>query len=555
MKYLKTISFLLLLTLFGIVNAQQQVAPKYEYRAVWLTVIENLDWPKTVASTPQGVENQKQELLAMLDTLQAMNVNTVLLQTRVRGDLIYPSAIEPFSHLFTGEEGVAPGYDPLAFAIDECHKRGMQLHAWLVTMPLGKDEHVAMLGKMSLPHRKRSLCSHYDGAWYMEPGNPATSDYIVAIVKEVVENYDVDGIHLDYVRYPDKNKGYPDAALYRKYSKGLSLASWRRSNITRIVKNVYACVKELKPWVRVSCATLGKYDHLTRYSSLGWDAYNVGFQEAQQWARDGIVDMILPMLYFKGNNFYPFVRDWQERSYGRHVIPGIGAYRLVPEYGGWKSLELVRQLCTSRSAGTSGTAMFRAEHLTSCAHDVYTVIYRNPALVPPMSWYGTKPQSPATLSLEQSPCCLKLQWSAVEADAEAPAVRYNVYGAVGDSVDVANPENLLASMLSTTSFEWYCPTSQNRSFAVTSVDAYGVESEPVRVSYLAENSFVKYVYLPSPEKWGMKIEVLDIYGRRLYYGAYVKRVGVRGLLGGYYTLNVYNRHGEFVRSQRFAVGR
>ncbi len=554
MKYLKTISFLLLLMLFGVVSAQQPHAPKYEYCAVWLTVIENLDWPKSVASTPQGVENQKQELIAMLDTLQAMNVNTVLLQTRVRGDLIYPSEIEPFSHLFSGVEGQSPGYDPLAFAIEECHKRGMHLHAWLVTMPLGKDEHIAMVGKMSLPQRNRSLCSHYDGAWYMEPGNPATCSHIVAIVKEIVEKYDVDGIHLDYVRYPDKNKGYPDAALYRKYGNGLSLASWRRSNITRIVKNVYACVKELKPWVRVSCATLGKYDDLTRYSSLGWDAYNVGFQEAQQWARDGIVDMIFPMLYFRGNNFYPFVRDWQENAFGRHIVPGIGAYRLLPEYGAWEQHEIVRQLCTSRSAGVSGTAMFRAEHLMSCAYDVYSTIYRTPALVPPMFWYGTKPQPPTNFSLEPSVSSLQLHWDAVDVVDGEPAVHYNVYGAVGDSVDVGNPENLLATMLDTVSFVWHRPMSENLSVAVTAVDAYGVESEPVRRYYVASNGFVKDIFLPAPERWGMKIEVLDMYGRRLYYGGYVRRVGVRGLQGGYYTLNIYNRHGEFIRSQRFSVG-
>ena len=153
---------------------------------MWLTVIENLDWPKTLATTPQTAEKQKHELVLLLDTLQAMNVNTVLLQTRVRGNLIYPSSIEPFSYLFTGVEGLSPGYDPLAFAIEECHKRGMQLHAWIVTMPVGKDEHVEMVGKMSFQHRKRSLCSHYDGAWYMEPGNPATSDHIVAIGKEIV---------------------------------------------------------------------------------------------------------------------------------------------------------------------------------------------------------------------------------------------------------------------------------------------------------------------------------------------------------------------------------
>lgn len=479
MKNHKIILFLLLLLLFVPVKSQHHVAPKYEYRAVWLTVIENLDWPKSFASTPQDVENQKQSLTLLLDSLQAMKINTILLQTRVRGDLIYPSAIEPFSHLFTGTEGLSPGYDPLAFAIEECHRRGMQLHAWLVTMPLGKDEHIAMMDEKGLPHRIPSLCSHYDGAWYMEPGNPHTSDYIVSIVKEIVEKYDVDGIHLDYVRYPDKNKGYPDKAFYRKYGKGLSLASWRRSNITKIVRNVYACVKAVKPWVRVSCATLGKYDELTRYSSLGWDAYNVGFQEAQQWMRDGIVDMLFPMLYFKGNNFYPFVLDWQENSSGRHLIPGIGAYRLLSEYGGWNPLELMRQLCTSRSAGTAGTAMFRAEHLTTCAFDIYTTVYRTPALVPPMAWYGTRPSAPSALSVNTVRAGVHLQWDRVEPAVGEPAVRYNVYGAVGDSVDITNPENLLGVMLDTTSFVWYRPASGNLTFAVTAVDAYGVESEAV----------------------------------------------------------------------------
>jgi uncharacterized lipoprotein YddW (UPF0748 family) len=314
----------------------------------------------------------------------------------------------------------------------------------------------------------------------MEPGNPATSDHIVSIVKEIVGKYDVDGIHLDYIRYPDKNDGYPDAVHYRRHGKGMRLSSWRRNNITKIVKNVYACVKELKPWVRVSCATLGKYNNLTRYSSYGWDAYNVGFQAAQQWARDGIVDMILPMLYFKGNHFYPFVRDWQENSYGRHVVPGIGAYRLLPEYGGWEQHEIVRQLCTSRSAGTSGTAMFRSTHLTSCAYDVYTTIYRAPSLVPPMSWFGTRPSAPTDLTVKPVTAGVELCWSGVGQLQGEPVVRYNVYASSGENVDICNPENLLACNVDATTFVWYCPPSEVLSFAVTAVDAYGVESEPVR---------------------------------------------------------------------------
>lgn len=553
MKF-KTILLLLLLPLSVIAGAQQTVVPKYEYRAVWLTAIENLDWPVTQAVSPSSMAMQKEELVGILDSLQAMHVNTVLLQTRVRGDLIYPSALEPFSHLFTGTAGVSPGYDPLAFAIEECHRRGMQLHAWLVTMPLGKDEHVRMLGGNALPYRNRSLCTHYDGAWYMEPGNPATSEYIVAIVKEIVEKYDVDGIHLDYVRYPDRNDGYPDAALYRKYGKGLSLADWRRSNITRIVKNVHDCVKNSKPWVRVSCATLGKYDNLARYSSLGWDALNTGFQEAQQWMRDGIVDIIFPMLYFKGKDFYPFVRDWQENSFGRHVVPGIGAYRLLPEYGGWEELEIKRQLNTSRDTGTAGTAMFRAEHLMGCASTVYGSVYRTVALVPPMVWHGTKPASPAGITAERMSSGIVLEWDSVSPAAGEPSVRYNLYGCAGDSVDVSNPENLLVSMLDTTSFIWHCGIAESFSFAVTAVDAYGAESAPAVVSCSFGELFAKEIHLPSCRSWGVRMEVLDVYGRRVYYGGFAKRVGVSGLQGGYYILNLYDRHGALFYTRRFAVG-
>lgn len=548
----RTIIFSLQMLLFlAIVKAQQPVMPKYEYRAVWLTAIENLDWPVTLAVSPSSEQIQKQDLVHILDSLQSMNVNTVLLQTRVRGDLIYPSSLEPFSHLFTGVEGKSPGYDPLAFAIEECHRRGMQLHAWIVTMPLGKDEHVRMLGGKALPKRNRSICTHYDGAWYMEPGNPATSEYIVSIVKDIVGKYDVDGIHLDYIRYPDSNDGYPDASLYRKYGKGLSLAAWRRSNITRIVKDVYTCVKSMKPWVRVSCATLGKYDNLTRYSSSGWDAMNTGFQDAQQWMHDGIVDIVFPMLYFKGKNFYPFVRDWQENSFGRHLVPGIGAYRLLPEYGGWDNVELFRQINTSRSAGTAGTALFRTAHLLGCASTVYESVYRTPALVPPMEWYGTAPASPTSLQLSVDASSFVLQWNAVASTDGEPAMRYNVYGCAGDSVDVANPENLLACLLAETSYVWHHSSAGTFAFAVTAVDAYGVESNPVKVVYSSGNVAGKDILLPTFTSWGHKMEVLDVYGRRLYFGGCAKRVGVSGLHHGWYMLKVYDRHGALFYSHPF----
>ena len=554
MRYVK-ILFISFLFLFACaLQAQQAGVPKYEYRAVWLTTIENLDWPKTLVKSSADIARQQQELCAILDSLKELNVNTVLLQTRVRGDVIYPSGIEPFSHVLTGVEGKNPGYDPLAFAIEECHKRNMQLHAWIVTMPLGKDVHIARQGKMALSRKKRDLCTHYRGAWYMEPGNPKTKDYLVEIVKEIVEKYDVDGIHLDYIRYPDRTAGYPDASLHKKHGKGHSLAAWRRDNITRIAREVYESVKSVKPWVRVSCAPLGKYDNLTRYNSLGWDARNAVFQEAQNWMRDGIMDILFPMLYFNGNNFYPFVRDWQENSYGRHVVPGIGIYRLVPEYGGWPVVEIKRQMETSRAAGTAGTAMFRTAHVldnTVGGRELFAAMYNTPALVPPMDWCGEKPASPLLCKTELAEHTVTVEWNAVKNVDGQPAVRYNVYAAVGDTVDVNDIRNLLVASLSDTVYSWKCRTGAPLSVAVTAVNCYGVESDPVTTLFRVKSQLLETVSLPEPQGWGQRIEVTDVYGRRLYFGKYSRKVVVRGLQSGCYILNVYDRRGVKIYSKEF----
>ena len=531
-------------------------SPKFEYRAVWLTTIENLDWPHTQVKTPADIEKQKEELVVILDSLQTMHINTVLLQTRVRGDVIYPSGIEPFSHVLTGVPGKSPGYDPLAFAIEECHRRGIQLHAWLVTLPLGKAEHVRSLGNKALPGQKSNLCTRYRGAWYMEPGNPATAGYLTELVREIVQNYDVDGIHLDYVRYPDTVDGYPDAALYRKYGSGMSLAAWRRSNITRIAGAVYSAVKELKPWVRVSCAPLGKYRSLTRYSSLGWDAYNTVFQDAQGWLRDGLMDILFPMIYFRGNNFYPFVRDWCENSYGRHVAPGIGIYRLMDEYGGWPQVEIERQMRTSRSAAANGVMMFRTAHLVGNAggaRDVFTRVYDSPALVPPMNWIAPAPTAPTVTACVRDEEGVSLQWDSVVAVDGFPAVRYNVYAAVGESLDVSNVENLVSVMQRDTFFRFQCRSLDKITMAVTAVDACGVESEPLFLTTALRSSMEcgDIIPLPEPQSWGQRIAVSDIYGREVYYGKCCREFNAVGFDAGRYILTVYNRHGAVLHRVEF----
>lgn len=459
-------------------KAQFVQSPKYEYRAVWLTTIKGLDWPKEEAWGDYPA--QKRHLCRVLDSLQAININTILLQTRVRGDVIYPSKIEPFAPVFTGKHGEHPDYDPLAFAIEECHKRGMQLHAWLVTIPLGDIAYVQGHGKQSLPRRKPSQCTKFKGAWYMEPSHPATAEHLTQLVEEIVTKYDIDGIHFDYIRYPEGNSNYPDQAMYNKNRRGLSKANWRRENITRLMSVIYSKVKSIKPWVCVSAATLGKHNDVSRYSSYGWNAYHTVYQEAQEWMHMGIVDAIFPMLYYAGNHFYPFVCDWGEHAYGRHVVAGLGTYQLHPEEKNWDLEEIVRQLHIVRAHPTvAGTAQFRSQFVTDNTKGVYELLrsfHPYPALVPKMPWFNTTPPTtPQGLKITKSKYALTLAWQSQE------GVTYNIYSSNSYPVNTADPSNLCCTYHRDTTYTIAMPSLvQPRHYAITAIDRFGNESEAVQ---------------------------------------------------------------------------
>ena len=154
--------FLFILLALSVFPTKAQ--PKHEIRATWLTTLGGMDWPRNKATHAEGIRRQKQELCNILDKLKEANFNTVILQTRLRGDLIYPSQIETFPEALTVRTRRNPGYDPLAFAIEECHKRGMELHAWIVTIPAGNNRQVKLLGKHSIVHKNRKICKQHEGA-------------------------------------------------------------------------------------------------------------------------------------------------------------------------------------------------------------------------------------------------------------------------------------------------------------------------------------------------------------------------------------------------------
>ena len=226
MKNIQIVILLLALCLYA--SAQP---PKHEVRAVWLTTIGGLDWPHRYSNNGNGTEAQQQELRNILDRYKEAGINTVLLQTRIRGTVIYPSIYEPWDGCLSGKPGVSPGYDALQFVIDECHQRGMEIHAWVVTMPVGKWN-----GKGCSQLRKRfpKLIKKIGDEGYMNPEDAQTASYLASICEEITHNYDIDGIHLDYIRYPETWK--------LKVSKQQG-----RQHITNIVRAIHDRVKQLKP--------------------------------------------------------------------------------------------------------------------------------------------------------------------------------------------------------------------------------------------------------------------------------------------------------------------
>lgn len=515
-----------------------------EVRAVWLTTLNGLDWPRKPATTKAETTRQKKELCDILDRLQQAGINTILFQTRVRSTTAYPSTIEPWDGAFTGTPGRAPLYDPLSFVIEECHKRNMELHAWVVAFPICKTAVEKKLGKQALPKKRPELCQRCGDQWMMDPGVPGTDKYIASICREIVENYAVDGIHLDYIRYPEKGISFNDARTYKKYGKKKAKAAWRRENVTRCVRAIHKEIKSIRPWVKLSCSPIGKYADLPTQSSYGWNARDAVYQDVQAWLRDGLMDLIFPMMYFDGKHFYPFAVNWKENSYGKPVVPGLGIYFLSKKEKDWPLNTIRRQLNFLRQQDLGGQAYFRSKFLTDNTKGIYDFIasdfYTRPALLPAMTWADKSIPVAPKVQLTQTGHTLRFNWKEID---DATPIHYNIYRIE------RNDTLLLAQRLRTTSFS-YTPALPHllyEKYAVTATDAYGNESKKELLQLINERylpaGVVDSVALPEVETAEYAL-VTDIFGRHVLTCRYAERINVSKLDAGCYEVRTLGPKGD-----------
>jgi len=334
--YMNTkVVFLLAAFIANSLVSMPQTEPKRELRSVWVASVSNIDWPKY--ADRDNPEQQKAELIRMLDLYKSINLNAIFLQVRPECDALYNSAYEPWSRYLTWAQGTNPGYDPLQFAIDEAHKRGIEVHAWLnpyrinaSTSDGGSYYHETHIYK---EHPEWAII--YDsGKKILNPGRPEVMSYIGSVVRDIVSKYEVDGIHFDDYFYSyDGTPNTLDQAEYDLYANGMDRGDWRRQNVNQMIDTVYKAIQDENPNVRFGVSPFGIYKSGVPSGIVGMDAYSQIYCDPLAWLQNGSVDYLTPQLYWPtggGQDFETLIDWWADQVFtkGRHLYPGHGTYRL-----------------------------------------------------------------------------------------------------------------------------------------------------------------------------------------------------------------------------------
>lgn len=341
---------------------------KLEIKGVWVSTAYNLDWPRRAIVTQADAEYQKKELIRILDNIKSDGYNTVFFQVRTSLGVCYPSDLEPWANTMYAEGSVAY-FDPTAFALSECKKRGLKFHAWFVSFPLGGKKAIRLRYKYKKLNQYPNLSVLHRNTWYLDPGQPEAREYLASVISEAVSKYAFDGVHLDYIRYPENAASFPDRQSYKKYGNGQQINDWRRDNVTKTVELINKRIKAINKNIILSVAPLGKLRQLPLDvvgRNHGWTAYESVMQDPIEWAKKKYVDWVVPMMYYKDELFSPFLDDWMA-TVGKYcpVVAGLAPYRIVTESRPlWKVSDITDQIDECRDKEVDGVAMFRYQFIS-----------------------------------------------------------------------------------------------------------------------------------------------------------------------------------------------
>jgi uncharacterized lipoprotein YddW (UPF0748 family) len=417
--------------------------PQREFRAAWVATVGNIDWP-TKKGLP--VEQQQAEMIGILDRAVALNMNAIVLQVRTSADAFYPSEYEPWSAFLTGTQGRPPEpfYDPLQMWVEEAHKRGLELHAWFNPFRAGTPGR-GPEAETHISSTRPGLVKQYGEYLWLDPGEPEAQEHTLNVFLDVVRRYDVDGVHIDDYFYPypinDKETkqevDFPDDPSWQAYvaSGGkLSRADWRRDNINRQIKDIYAGIKRIKPHVQFGISPFGiwKPGHPPTVKTT-FSQYDKLYADAKLWLNEGWCDYYTPQLYWKVDSEQPYrdlLRWWaNENTRGRNLWPGLFLTRINDTEKTWLPHDITDQIAITRGTpGATGHVHFSMIGLVQNRKNVSDVLarglYAEPALIPPSPWLDDRapatPRFKVTREGETAESPLKVTWK--PGGREAPRV-------------------------------------------------------------------------------------------------------------------------------------
>ncbi|MEI6444141.1 MAG: family 10 glycosylhydrolase [Nostocales cyanobacterium ELA583] len=455
-----------------------KVSHRREFRGAWVASVWNSDWP---SKPGLAVEQQKAELVAIIKQLQSLNFNALVLQIRPEGDALYASELEPWSAWLTGTQGKAPlpFYDPLEFAIAQCHQHNIEFHAWFNPYRARANSKISHVH----PHiavTNPELVYQWGTQQWMDPGAKIVQDRAYKVIIDVVRRYDVDAIHLDdyFYPYPISGESFPDHKTYAAYQASggkLNLEDWRRENVNQMVLRLSQGIKATKSHVKFGISPFGIYRSGEPAGIVGLDAYNVLYADSKKWLQQGWIDYIAPQLYWRTDqtkqSYQTLLQWWTEvNTKQRHIYAGNNLGQLDGK--DWKNSEIAKQMQISRNLASNlslGNIFFSMKNIKENRQGIagqFKTYYPTPAVIPSMSWQSSPtPLPPKNLQFING----KLNW---EPGNDKPVRSWILY--------LQNSNNwIIQRILSAgTTFA----TVPAGTYAVCAVDRLGNESEGVIIT-------------------------------------------------------------------------
>lgn len=473
---------------------------KREFRGVWIQCVNG-------QFMGMGTRQMQETLTYQLDKLQQYGVNAIIFQVRPECDALYESGLEPWSRFLTGRQGQAPSpyWDPLAWMIEQCHKRGMELHAW-INPYRAKTKTTKELSRSHVAIRHPEMVFAYDGQLILNPGIPENRDYICKVVADIVERYDVDGVHIDdyFYPYPVAGQSIPDDKEFSAYNNGIrDRGDWRRYNVNVFMEQMYKTIHKVKPWVKFGVSPFGIYRNKKSAPSIGsmtngLQNYDDLYADVLMWVNNGWVDYCVPQLYWeighKAADYETLIKWWNKYAGKRHLYIGEDVERTA------KSRDLnnrnINQLPAKRKlhdelGNVDGTVLWYAkavvDNIGNYGSLLEKVYWKYPAFVPTMPYIdGKAPKKVRKMKILDIDGRPVLFWKAPKGKGwKNEAVRYAVYKFEhGEKIDVDDPSKIVA----VTTNEYYeIPAGEMKAgakvhYAVTAFDRMSNESKPKKKS-------------------------------------------------------------------------